>query len=43
MAKQFDVFLRRHLIECDILIQSLPYRDGISVTDRIIVDAVLQG
>lgn len=43
MAKHFDVFLRRHLVECDILIQSLPYRDGISVTDRMIIDAVLQG
>lgn len=43
MAKHFDVFLRRHLIACDILIQSLPYRDGISVTDRMIIDAVLQG
>lgn len=43
MAKHFDVFLHRHLTKCDILIQSLPYRDGVSITDRMIIDAVLQG
>lgn len=43
MAKDFDIFLHRHLTECDILIQSIPFRDGISITDRLILDAVLQG
>lgn len=43
MAKDFDIFLHRHLTECDLIIQSIPFRDGISVTDRMILNAVLQG
>lgn len=43
MAKDFNIFLHRHLTECDLLIQSIPFRDGISITDRIIIDAVLNG
>lgn len=43
MAKDFDIFLHRHLTECEILIQSIPFRDGISVTDRMILNATLQG
>lgn len=43
MAKEFDIFLHRHLTECDLVIQSIPFRDGISVTDRMILDASLQG
>lgn len=43
MAKDFDIFLHRHLTECDLIIQSIPFRDGISVTDRMILDACLQG
>lgn len=43
MAKDFDIFLHRHLTECDLFIQSIPFRDGISVTDRMILDACLQG
>ncbi len=29
-------------IECDLLVYSIPYRDGISVTDRLILDAALE-
>lgn len=43
MAKDFDIFLHRHLTECDLVIQSIPFRDGITVTDRMILDACLQG
>lgn len=43
MAKDFDIFLHRHLTECDLIIQSIPFRDGITVTDRMILDACLQG
>lgn len=43
MAKDFDIFLHRHLTECDLIIQSIPFRDGITVTNRIILDACLQG
>lgn len=43
MAKEFDIYLRKHLVECDLVIYSIPYREGISVTDRMIMDAVLNG
>lgn len=43
MAKDFDIFLHHHLTECDLIIQSIPFRDGITVTDRMILDACLQG
>lgn len=43
MAKDFDIFLHRHLTECDLIIQSIPFRDGISVTDRMILNAYLEG
>lgn len=43
MAKDFDIFLHRHLTECDLIIQSIPFRDGITVTNRMILDACLQG
>lgn len=41
MAKEFDIYLRNHLVECDLLIYSIPYREGISVTDRLILEAAL--
>lgn len=43
MAKEFDIYLRKHLVECDLLVYSIPYRDGISVTDRLILEAALNG
>ena len=41
MAKEFDVYLRNHLTECDLFIYSIPYRDGISVTNCLVLDAAL--
>lgn len=41
MAKEFDIYLRKHLTECDLLVYSIPYRDGISVTNRLILEAAL--
>lgn len=41
MSKEFDIYLRKHLVECDVLIYSFPYHDGISVTTRLILGAAL--
>lgn len=41
MAKEFDIYLRKHLVECDLLVYSIPYHDGISVTNRLILEAAL--
>lgn len=43
MAKEFDIYLRKHLVECDLLVCSIPYHDGISVTNRLILEAALNG
>lgn len=43
MAKEFDIYLQKHLVECDLLIYSIPYHDGISVTNRLILEAALNG
>lgn len=43
MAKEFDIYLRKHLVECDLLVYSIPYRDGISATNRLILEAALNG
>lgn len=41
MAKEFDIYLRKHLTECDLIVYSIPYHDGISVTNRLILEAAL--
>ena len=43
MAKEFDIYLRRRLTECDLLVYSIPYRDGISVTSRLVLETLLSG
>lgn len=43
MAKEFDIYLKRHLTECDLIVYSIPYYDGLTVTDRLIIDAALNG
>lgn len=43
MAKEFDIYLRKHLVECDLLVYSIPYHDGISVADRLILETALNG
>lgn len=29
MAKEFDIYLKRRITECDLIVYSLPYRDGL--------------
>lgn len=43
MAKEFDIYLRNRLVECDLLVYSIPYRDGISAANRLILEAALKG
>lgn len=39
--KDYDIFLKKHIHDTEVLIYALPYRDGISVTYRIILEAML--
>lgn len=40
--KDYDIYLKQHIHEAEVLIYSLPYRDGITVTNRIILEAMLK-
>lgn len=42
MAKEFDIYLRRRVIECDLLVLSLPFRDGLTADNRMILDTCIE-
>jgi len=42
MAKEFDIYLRRRLKECDLMVYSLPFRDGLTATNRIILESCVE-
>lgn len=42
MAKEFDIFVRRRLHECDLIVTSLTYRDGISVANRLLLESCIK-
>lgn len=41
MAKEFDIYLNNRLTQCDIIVYSIPYRDGLTVMNRIILESCL--
>lgn len=42
MAKEFDIYLNDRLTQCDIIVYSIPYRDGLTVMNRIILETCLE-
>lgn len=42
MAKEFDIYLNKRVTECDVIVYTLPYRDGLSVANRLILESCLQ-
>lgn len=42
MAKEFDIYLNKRLTECDIIVYSIPYRDGISAAHGLYWKVVLR-
>lgn len=42
MAKEFDIYLNKRLHQCDIIVYSIPYRDGLTVTERMILETCLE-
>lgn len=42
MAKEFDIYLRDRLTQCDIIVYSIPFRDGLTVTNRLILESCLE-
>ncbi len=39
--KEYDIFLKRRLTEGKIIVYSLPFRDGVSVVNRMVLQAML--
>lgn len=42
MAKEFDIYLNERLHQCDIIVYSIPYRDGLTVMNRLILETCLE-
>lgn len=42
MAKEFDIYLNKRVTECDIIVYSIPYRDGLTVINRLILECCLE-
>jgi len=42
MAKEFDIYLNKRLTECDIIVYSIPYRDGLTVFERLVLESCIE-
>lgn len=42
MAKEFDIYLSRRIKECDLMVFSLPFRDGLTATNRMILESCIE-
>lgn len=42
MAKEFDIYLNNRLTECDIIVYSIPYRDGLTAIHRMILNSCIE-
>lgn len=40
--KDFDIYLHRRLTECDVLVYSVPFRDGLTVIGRTVLEGCLK-
>ena len=39
--KEFDIYLKKRLTECNIIIYNLPFRDGMTVFNRMILNSIM--
>lgn len=42
MAKEFDIYLNKRLTKCDIIVYSIPYRDGLTAMNRLVLESCLK-
>lgn len=42
MAKEFDIYLNNRLTQCDIIVYSIPFRDGLTAAHRMILESCLE-
>lgn len=40
--KEFDIFLNKRLTECDVIVYSIPYRDGLTIVNRLLLESCLE-
>lgn len=40
--KEFDIYLNKRLTECDIIVYSIPYRDGLTAINRLIMESCVE-
>lgn len=40
--KEFDIYLNKRLTECDIIVYSIPYRDGLTAINRLILESCVE-
>lgn len=40
--KEFDIYLNERLTECDIIVYSIPYRDGLTAINRLILESCIE-
>lgn len=40
--KEFDIFLNNRLTQCDIIVYSIPFRDGLTAAHRMILESCLE-
>lgn len=42
MPKEFDIYLNNRLTQCDIIVYSIPFRDGLTAANRIVLESCLE-
>ena len=42
MAKEFDIYLNNRLTECDIIVYSIPYREGITAMNKMVLESCIK-
>jgi len=40
--KEFDIYLNKRLTECDIIVYSIPFREGLTVMNRLILESCIE-
>lgn len=40
--KEFDIYLNKRLTECDIIVYSIPYRDGLTAINQMILESCIE-
>ena len=42
MAKEFDIYLNNRLTRCDVIVYSIPYRDGLTAMNKLILESCIE-